>query len=72
MSEVEDWCDDLIVLMQDLLCILMFNLFGENYCDICEYIVNCFQLVGFVIELICVYGMFGDSEKYLCWNVIVC
>ncbi|WP_420412706.1 acetylornithine deacetylase/succinyl-diaminopimelate desuccinylase family protein [Roseibium sp.] len=70
IREIDDRCDDLIALTQDLLRIPTLNPPGENYRDICEYLGKRLGGKGFGIELIRAHGAPGDSDKYPRWNVI--
>ena len=62
--------DDLVALTQDLIRIPTLNPPGDNYLEICEYLVRRLQKSGFETELIRAKGALGDCERYPRWNVV--
>lgn len=62
--------DDLIALTQDLVRIPTLNPPGENYREVCEYLLQRLEARGFSCQLIRAHGTPGDCEKYPRWNIV--
>lgn len=69
-SRIDGKRDDLIALTQDLIRIPTLNPPGDNYRDICEFLVKRLEARGFSCSLIRAVGAPGDSDRYPRWNVI--
>lgn len=62
--------DELIALTQDLIRLPTLNPPGDNYLEICEYLLNRLEARGFDVEMIRAEGAPGDSDIYPRWNVV--
>ncbi|MEP3347243.1 MAG: acetylornithine deacetylase/succinyl-diaminopimelate desuccinylase family protein [Litoreibacter sp.] len=69
-ARIDSKRDDLIALTQDLVRIPTLNPPGENYREICEYLLQRLEARGFTCELIRAHDTPGDSEKYPRWNIV--
>ncbi|WP_298260023.1 acetylornithine deacetylase/succinyl-diaminopimelate desuccinylase family protein [uncultured Litoreibacter sp.] len=69
-ARIDSKRDDLIALTQDLVRIPTLNPPGENYREICEYLLRRFEARGFTCELVRALDTPGDCEKFPRWNIV--
>jgi succinyl-diaminopimelate desuccinylase len=67
---VDQRCDELIALTQELVRIPTLNPPGTHYRDICDYLERRLTRAGFAVELLRAEGARGDSDKYPRWNLV--
>ncbi|WP_416884210.1 acetylornithine deacetylase/succinyl-diaminopimelate desuccinylase family protein [Marivita sp.] len=69
-QRIDDRCEDLIALTQELIRIPTLNPPGENYAAICDLLDVRLSRAGFETTWVRAEGAPGDSDRYPRWNLV--